>query len=210
MKVYQTGLVRTESGYPNLYTGKQYNASYVGLEYNYKTDIFKPYGYDTCLKLTPTTTSTNQFMAYSYIMSPNDIYEPGQEYVVSMYVYVPDTCNALFRLHLEHSNTWVSNYLGTTSNIADGTKNKVFWVWGKCKSSPTDGKIYIMFYPNPNQSGGVFTTGYQLVAGITVAKGSQVAQLYGNDKTGGLFENKNIANVQVGSTFINAKDFIEI
>lgn len=41
------------------------------------------------------------------------------------------------------------------------------------KPNTTDGLIYIMFYPNQNTAN-TFTTGYQLFAGISVYKGTQV------------------------------------
>ena len=169
----------------NLYTGKQYNYSFGTLTYDYETDIFKDYGFNTALKWTATS-RTDQFMAYSYLINASIQYELGQEYVVSLYAYVSEDCNANFRLNLEHSNTWVSNYQGTNSNINDATKGKVIWVWGRCKASTTDGRIYIMFYPNPNQTN-VFTSGYQLFTGITVYKGNEVLRPMNNSVSGSGF-----------------------
>lgn len=190
----------------NLYTGKQYNCSSGSLTYDYATDIFKPYGFNKCLKWTATNTSTTQFLAYSYLIDPGN-YDLGQEYVVSMYVYVSPDCNANFRLNLEHSNIWTSNYQGTTSNINDSTKGKVIWVWGKCKASQSDGKIYIMFYPNPNQAN-VFTQGYQLFAGITVYKGNELLRPIDNSANGsGIVEG---SSSSISKNYILMNNFYEI
>ena len=203
MSIGKNGVFKQNmSQFKNLYSGQQYNASNMSLSYNYKTDIFKEYGYSTALKLTPTNTGTTQFMAYSYLMNPIE-YKLAQEYTVFMYVYVSSDCNANFRLNLEHSNTWVSNYQGTTSNINDSTKGKVIKVWGKCKTSAADGKMYLMFYPNPNQAN-IFTTGYQLIAGITVMLGNEVIPT-----TGGFIQNGS-ESVKIHNHYINANDFIEL
>ena len=179
----------------SLYSGKQYNLSNMVITYDHTTDVFKPYGFDTCTKIEPIAnpsyynSETKTFMAYSYLVNPTIVYELGQEYVVSLYAYVSTDCNADMRLHLEHANAYTSNYLGGTgAYIVDSTKGKVVWVWGRCKASTSDGKIYIMFYPNPNQAN-VFTQGYQLFAGITVYKGSEVVRPMNNNVSGsGLVE----------------------
>lgn len=186
----------------NLYTGKQYNASNMSLTYDYETDIFKSYGYTKALKLTPTNTSTSQFMAYSYLLNSTFVYDLGQEYTVAMYAYVSPDCNANFRLNLEHSNTWIANYQNTTSNINDTTKGSVIYVWGKCRANATDGKIYIMFYPNPNQAN-VFTTGYQLITGITILKGNEIIRPGG---TGFIEAEKS----SIAKKYTLANSFIEI
>ena len=179
MSIYKNGIATiSHPQYQELYTGMQYNRSNMNLVYNFETDVFKDYGYSTCLKLEASNTSTSNFMAYSYLIDPTIVYNLGQEYDIAMYVYVPSSCNANFRLHLEHSNTWVSNYQGTTINLNDSTKNKVIKVWGRCKANASDGKIYCMFYPNPNQAN-VFTAGYMLIAGITIQLAGEIVGVGG-------------------------------
>lgn len=201
MSFYKNGIASVlHPQYENLYTGTQYNYSNASLTYNYETDLFKDYGYNTCLRIGAVSspsyynTSTQQFLAYSYLLNPTIEYELGQEYAFSMLAYVPSSCNANFRIHIEHSNTWISNYLGTTANINDSTKDKVIHVYGRCKASASDGKIYIMFYPNPNQAN-VFTTGYMYVAGITISLAGETIGLGGTgllEKTGSSVANNRL------------------
>ena len=211
MNISKNGIILSSNkSISNLYTGEQYNKSTGYLTYNYQTDIFKDYGFNTALKWTPPS-RTDQFMAYSYLINSTIQYDLGQEYIVSLYAYVSDDCNANFRLHLEQSNTWVSNYQGTTSNINDETKGKVIWVWGRCKANPSNGKIYLMFYPNPNQTN-VFTTGYQLFTGITIYKGNELLRPLNNDISGSGFIEIGLQNEQlrINQNYITAKDFIEL
>ena len=155
----------------NMYPGVQSNtAGSIGIIYNYETDIFKDYGFNTCTKFTAkNTTATNEFLAYSYIM-PIYPYKENGIYTFSCYAYMPSSCNADLRIHLEHNCTWVKNYKGTTSNIIDTTKDKVIKIWGTVKAN-SSGLLYLMFYPNPNQAG-VFTKGEFYIAGMTVYKGN--------------------------------------
>lgn len=190
----------------NIYGGTQFNCSAGSLSYNYKTDVFKDYGFDTALKWTAPTDKTNvQYMAYSYICRPDQTHAVGQEYTISLYAYVSPDCNANFRLHLEHSNAWLSNYQGTAANINDSTKGKVIWVWGRCKAN-SDGNIYIMFYPNPYQTN-IFTTGYQLFAGITVYYGTELYRPMNKNISGsGMLEGPSLS---IGKNYITANNYIE-
>lgn len=204
MSIGKNGIITIPNKYENLYSGKQHNLSCGSLTYDFETDVFKDYGFNTCLKWTPPSSySSSTTLAYSYLINPTTVYDLSQEYVVSMYVYVPSSCNANFRLHLEHNNTWISNYQGTTSNINDSTKDKVIWVWGKCKVNTSDGKMYIMFYPNPNSGASTFTTGYILFAGITISLGNEIIR-----PNGGGFSIADKATISKNN--ITAKDFYEI
>lgn len=210
MSFYKNGLIETPyTEITNLYSGKQYNASWIGTTYDYPTDIFKDYGFNTCFKMTPTQTdTTKQFLAYSYLINTNQT-DVSAEYVVSLYAYVSTDCNADFRLHLEHSNTWISAYGNYDSQIIhDKTKGKVIWVWGRIKPNPNDGKVYIMFYPNPNQIG-VFTQGYQLVTGITLYKGTEVSRPMNNQTSGsGIIQNTS-ALLTMNKNYILGNNYIE-
>lgn len=199
----------------NLYTGKQANISNGILTYDYHTDIFKQYGFNTCLKLSPvenpnySNQTTKQFMTYSYLLNAAIKYKPYQEYIVSLYAYVSNDCNAGFRIHLEQNNIWNSNYQNSQNNIVDSTKGEVIWVWGKCKAN-SNGNIYLMFYPNPNQSN-VFTKGYQLFAGISVFEGSQLTKPINNNVSGsGIIENHTQDNIYISNNDIISHNFIEI
>lgn len=188
----------------NIYPGTQYNRSYMKITYNVETDIFKEYGYTTATKLEPENVPTDtKFMAYSYLINSTVSYDLGQEYTVFMYMYISEDCNAPFRLNLEHNNTWVSNSEGTTGNITIAEKGVVKKVWGRCKASEADGKIYIMFYPNTNNIN-EFTTGYQLVTGITILKGDEVIPA-----TGGFIEEKK-ENTKIYKHYMTSSDFIEM
>ena len=169
-----TGIMNAGVDYDfvNMYPGVQSTTKddTVGITYNYETDIFKEYGFNTCTKFTAKkTTTTDKFLAYSYIM-PIYPYTPSAEYTFSCYAYMPSSCNADLRIHLENSTTWVKNYQGTTSNIVDTTKDQVIKVWGTIKAN-SSGLMYLMFCPNPNTAG-VFTRGEFYIAGITVYKGN--------------------------------------
>ena len=74
MNVDKNGIITASSKtVSNLYTGEQFNCSNGILTYNYVTDIFKPYGFNTCTRLDPVDNpwyynpETKQFMSYSVI-----------------------------------------------------------------------------------------------------------------------------------------------
>lgn len=96
------------------------------MTYDVESDIFKPYGFDSCSKWTVNTGATagTKFLAYSYILDTS-ARDKTATYSVSLYFYVSSDCNANFSLVLEHDNSWVSTYKGTASNINDSTKRKV-------------------------------------------------------------------------------------
>lgn len=212
MSFEKTGIVEVNHrDISNMYTGKQTNVSNGILTYDYQTDIFKDYGFNTCTKLSPVSSpsywnGTKQFMVYSYLLDTNQT-DTSAEYAVSLYAYVSTDCDANFRLVLEHSNSWIQTYTGTTGTlIEDSTKGKVIWVWGRFKPSPNDGKIYLMFYPNPNQVD-KFTKGYQLFTGITVYKGTDIIRPVNNNISGtGIIQ---AINASVGPNFITATNYIE-
>ena len=154
----------------NLYPGIQTNASQMTVTYNYPTDIFKEYGFDTCTKFDANSTTTAK-LSYSYIM-PIGAYKPSTEYSFACYAYVSSDCDANLRINLEQSATWVKNYQGTTTTINDATKGEVIKVWGTVKSN-SSGYLNIMFYPNMNQAN-VFTKGYFMIAGMTVCEGPTI------------------------------------
>ena len=149
---------------------------------------------------------TKQFMVYSYLLDTNQT-DTSAEYAVSLYAYVSTDCDANFRLVLEHSNSWIQTYTGTTGTlIEDSTKGKVIWVWGRFKPSPNDGKIYLMYYPNPNQVD-KFTKGYQLFTGVTVYKGTDIIRPVNNNISGtGIIQ---ATNASVSPNFITATNYIE-
>lgn len=217
MNVSKNGIITTSvPNVENLYTGRQYNKVNMVLTYDYETDVFKDYGYSTCLKMSPVTSpsysnsETKTFMSYSYLIDASVVYELGQVYTVSMYAYVSEDCNTVFKLKLEHANSWISNSQGTKSvTLQDSTKGKVIHVYGKCKANTSDGKIYILFYPNQNQAD-VFTQGYILVAGITVVLGDEIVLPMNNGMTGGFSEGSGFTPPTIGRSFVQAKEFIEI
>lgn len=163
-------IASVKKGFVNLYPGTQTNASQMTVTYNYPTDIFTEYGFNTCTKFTPNSV-TDKKLAYSYIM-PIGAYKPSKEYSFSCYAYVSPDCDANLRINLEQSATWIKNYAGTTANINDSTKGQVIRAWGTVKTN-ADGYLYIMFYPNMNQAN-VFTKGYFLIAGMTVCEGTDI------------------------------------
>lgn len=196
----------------NLYSGKQYNCNAGTLTYNYQTDVFKEYGFDTALKWTaPTDKGDNAFLAYSFLLDSKILYDISQEYVVSLYSYVSDDCNAKFRMRVEGDNQWASSNLPiaiANKVIYSDIKGKPQWVWAKCKASSKDGHIQIMFYPNTNEAN-IFTSGYQLFAGISVYLGNKIYRPFNNQISGsGLIQTD--SNVSIGKNNIIAHDFIEI
>lgn len=196
----------------NLYSGTQYTTSNVVLTYNYSTDIFKEYGFDTCTKMEPIEDpyywdeSTGQFLAYSYIM-PIDSYVANGEYYFTCYAYVSTDCNANLQVRLERDNMWVANYQGAANHINDSTKGKVIWVWGKFTVN-SEGKMYCMFYPNPNHAN-MFTTGYMLFTGMTVYKGNQLLKPMNNGVSGSGFVEID-SNAGLSNHYLQAQNFYEI
>lgn len=198
----------------SVYAGTLNLISNCNVTYNYPTDVFKDYGFDTCTKLeavpNPSYLDSEKktFLAYANLTDRNIAYDLGQEYTFSLYAYISEDCNANLNVCLEHENTWISNYQQTTYDISDSTKGKVIWVWGKCKASPSDGKMYIMFYPNRNWAN-VFTQGYQLFAGITVYKGNELLKPMNNGVSGSGFVEID-SNAGLSNHYLQAQNFYEI
>lgn len=97
------------------------------MTYDVESDIFKPYGFDSCSKWTVNTGATagTKFLAYSHILDSTVVRDKTATYPVSLYFYVSLDCNVNFSLVLKHDNSWVSTYKGTALNINDSTKGKV-------------------------------------------------------------------------------------
>lgn len=200
----------------NLYLGKQNIAnSNCTFEYNYKTDIFLPYGFDTCTKMNPSGANkdkTSKFMVFSYILDWQKERIKKGDYTVSMYAYVSEDCDADFRLHLEHRCWYTERYKlegNATANstfLVDTTKGKVIWVWAKFRSNADDGKIYIMFYPNPNLEN-TFTQGYILFTGLRIHEGTKIYRPSYNDQIHGIYSIPNSNKIYENK--IEFDDFIE-
>ena len=204
----------------NLYLGKQNMAnSNCTFEYNYKTDIFLPYGFDTCTKMKPISeenryywNNTKQFMVYSYILDASVQHIKNGNFTVSMYAYVSEDCDADFRLYLEHSCKYTERYKieetakNNTQHLVDSTKGKVIWVWAKFKSNASDGKIYIMFYPNPNLEN-TFTQGYILFSGLRIHEGTEIYRPSYNNQIHGIYSIPNSNKIYENK--IEFDDFIE-
>ena len=128
----------------NMYPGKQYNMSNAKITYDFKTDLFKQYGYNSAMKLEPTRTADGQtaFLCYSYIL-PDVEYDKNSVYSMSLYAYCSNDCNANIRINLEHSCAWVNTSTGSAQNINISTKGKVVYIWGIFKPNQTDGKNLI-------------------------------------------------------------------
>nr|DAR44295.1 MAG TPA: hypothetical protein [Caudoviricetes sp.] len=200
----------------NLYLGKQNIAnSNCTCESNYKTDIFLPYGFDTCKKINPVSeekrkywNNTKRFMVYSYILDWQKERIKNGDFTVSMYAYVSEDCDADFRLHLEHGCSYTEKYNtnGNSWSIVDTTKGKVILVWAKFRSNADDGKIYIMFYPNPNLEN-TFTQGYILFTGLRIHEGTEIYRPSYNDQIHGIYSIPNSNKIYENK--IEFDDFIE-
>lgn len=130
-------------------------------------------------------------MAYSYLVNPILFTDTSATYVISMYVYVPSTCNANFTFVVEGGCSFIETNVNVVDNITIGyarsnVKDKAFWMYAKIKPNTTNGNLKIMFYPNTNTSD-VFTTGYQLVTGITIYKGDTVYRPSLDNSINGLY-----------------------
>lgn len=193
-----------------MYTKQWITSGYIKLEYNYSTDVFKDYGFSTCLKLSPNPSvavADKQFMAYSYLTDKDKVYGIGKTFTISFYAYVSEDCNADFRLVLEHSCKYTAGYKDHyTWLVSDTTKGKVFFVWATFISNTTDGKIYLMFYPNPNQTN-IFTKGYYLIAGIDLHEGSKIYRPSSDGNSHGIISIPN--SMQITENNIIFDDFIE-
>ena len=205
--IYKNGQIATKYELQNnLWSGTQINVSNMAVTYNYQTDVFRNYGFDTCMKFTSTHIADGtSWYGYSYICDNTIVHNLAETYTFSMYAYVSTDCNANFRVHTEHANSWVSNYQGTTANINDMTKGQVIKVWGKAKTNASDGKIYLMFYFNPHLVD-TFTTGYILVAGLNVVIGDTIYPP-GIMPMNGFNQDKNISSINNDLIIMN--DFIE-
>lgn len=205
--IYKNGQIATKYELQNnLWSGTQINVSNMAVTYNYQTDVFRNYGFDTCMKFTSTHIADGtSWYGYSYICDNTIVHNLAETYTFSMYAYVSTDCNANFRVHTEHANSWVSNYQGTTANINDTTKGQVIKVWGKAKTNASDGKIYLMFYFNPHLVD-TFTTGYILVAGLNVVIGDTIYPP-GIIPMNGFNQDKDVSSIKNNLIIMN--DFIE-
>lgn len=151
-------------------------------------------------------------MVYSYILDGQKERTKNGDFTVSMYAYVSEDCDADFRLYLEHG-CWYTDRCkidGTAKNntqhLVDSTKGKVIWVWAKFKSNASDGKIYIMFYPNPNLEN-TFTQGYILFTGLRIHEGTEIYRPSYNDQIHGIYSIPNSNKIYENK--IEFDDFIE-
>lgn len=214
ISIYKNGniILPSQEITENIYKGQQTkHTANIALIQNFPTDIFKSYGFDTALKLSPTKKAdgVTQFMAYSYLLPMEQIGEPGDEYVFSCYGYCSSDCNANLEVKLEHSCSWTQrSSVGRDSvTLANTAKGEVVWMWGKFKLNDADGKVYIMFYPNQN-SIDIFTSGYQLFAGISIYKGTTVYKPTNSDIiAGGICESPSEA--KFFSEYIETNEIIE-
>lgn len=177
--------------FKNLYHGKQYTSSKLSVEYDYVTDIFKEYGFNTCTKFTANQTTTEAFKAYSYMM-PLSYYKASTLYTFSCYAYVSPDCNANFDIRTSTGTSWQKNYQGTTTHISDTRKGQVIKVWGTIKSD-TDNELKLLLYPNYNKAN-VFTTGYILIAGFTMYEGNTPMHPINEGRSGNLIQSLSPGN----------------
>lgn len=179
----------------NLYTGRQYNYSNIGLVYNCKTDLFKNYGFNDALQLTACdennrlyfNDTTKTFLAYSYILDPS-LWKASTDYVISCYAY--NAANTDFDITVEGSCQYTSCNTNTSYNlnnlcVKSDIKNEVFWFWAKFKTAST-GQLKVMFYPNHCHTTN-FTEGYQLIAGMTIYEGTEVYRPSYDNKIHGIY-----------------------
>lgn len=177
--------------FKNLYHGKQYSSSKLSIAYDYVTDIFKEYGFNTCTKFTANQTTTEAFKAYSYMM-PISYYKASTLYTFSCYAYVSPDCNANFDIRTSTGTSWQKNYQGTTTHISDTRKGQVIKVWGTVKSD-TDNELRLLLYPNYNKAN-VFTTGYILIAGFTMYEGNTPMHPINEGRSGNLIQSLSPGN----------------
>lgn len=205
MEFNKSGIIKSPaSSITNLYSGTQENYYNMSLTYNYKTDVFKEYGFDTCLRLdSPGENDTP--ISYSYFLPING-WEPSTKYVLTCYYYNASP-NGLFDIHLEQgSKIYASNYYRDTWYARDeSNRNCVKFMWVKFTSDP-DGKVWIMLYPRPG-SKSWFTSGYQLVAGINIYKGTKVYPPSYTQNTHGIYELSK--SCEIHSDYVNCNSIIE-
>ena len=68
MEFNKSGIIKSPaSSITNLYSGTQENYYNMSLTYNYKTDVFKEYGFDTCLRL-DSPGENDTAISYSYFL----------------------------------------------------------------------------------------------------------------------------------------------
>lgn len=151
-------------------------------------------------------------MAYSYISDQKVERIKNGDYTESMYAYVSEDCDTNFRLYLEHncfySNVYNSTY-GENNNktsLINTTYGEVIWIRENFKANPNDGKIYLMFYPNPNLEN-TFTQGYILFAGLRIHEGTEIYRPSYNNKIHGIYSIPNSNKIYENK--IEFDDFIE-
>lgn len=208
----------------NLYYGQiETGTSRMWLHYDYKTDIFKDYGFDTCLALQPNVANNDDsHWAYSYFAIQPDKYEADSVYVYSMYFY--NVSDGPFQIHVEHGGDLIQSNAslyndGSFMFTDDSVKSQVRWHWCKIKTPSDEKSPDVMLYPSPGTKHN-FTTdsGMQYVAGITIYKGwdltgtSDVFLPFGSKKqlspAGGFMQNPDFIKFNDNKNIFNS--YIEI
>lgn len=151
----------------NLYKEQYWNAtSAMNIHYDYETDIFKDYGFDTCIALEPTREDDDQqTWSYSYF-SYTETLKKDATYVYTMWYY--NDSNGPFEVHAEKTGgiTMTNNPTGFDWYTHSGLKNKVYRLWLKVKNISNGA---VMLYPSPGTLHQFRTNGgMQYVAGITI------------------------------------------
>lgn len=189
------------------------------LHYDYETDLFKDYGFDTCLALEPAKANDDTYhWSYSYFNIDPDMYDADSVYVYSMYFY--NASDGPFQIHVENCGDIIqSNAPFVNWFTNDGVVNQVKWHWCKIKTPSDDKSPWVMLYPSPGTKHD-FTTdsGMQYVAGITIYKGwdltgtSDVFLPFGSKKqlspAGGFMQNPDFMKFNDNKNIFN--NYIEI
>lgn len=161
--------------------------------YNIKSDIFKPYGFDTCACIESDYRNPTNTMIYSYFLQPADT-KANTKYTISCYVYIPDGTKISSEYGIpivaERSCKWLSyssELAYSNYAICAKTTGKVVWMWGVVQSA-NDG-LYLMFYPNRNSDKTtVFPTGSKFYfTGVNIHEGEDVYRPTYSGDTSGIF-----------------------
>lgn len=205
-------------GITNLYPGTQENCSKGYWDYNIQSDVFKDYGFDTCNRWNSPGAATVG-LGYSYLVDQTSLpFSIGDEFVLSFYYYTSEDCNAYMNVRVESngtifdSNTPIKSYYRSddmrSNYISSDIKGKVQWCYLKFRIAVEHG-VHIMFYPELYNGGTDFSYGYQLYAGITLYKGTDIMLPQNNNINGtGIIQNTNVMP-KIGEKYIIANDFIE-
>ena len=167
--------------YENYYSGKNSGTAWLATTFDYPTNVFKEYGFDTAIKF-ESTVKNNTDNAYWYFCPSNILtlksLPTDTKLGLSFYAYASNDCDSNILIRAEGNTTLSKSYVSSdqvtnsSTILESSTKGRVV-MFHTIVSPNSSGTIQIMFYFNQgylasSSTGNKFTTGYILVTGISL------------------------------------------